>query len=119
MLISMYSMRLYEIVSHYAKCNQSSILCIDNTKWFYLDETTKQEVKKFYEDLIPEDEIGEVFSNCHTFYEFPSQTTAVDTANEWFPLLKFLPDENYFIEVQVINPSGSIPYTNYATPKPE
>lgn len=113
----MNAMRLYEIVSYYAKSTEKSVLFIDNTKWFYLDEDTKQKVRTFYEDLIPEDEIGEVFSNSHTFYEFPSQTTAVDIANEWFPQLKFLPNEDYFIEVQVINPAGSIPYTNYTTPR--
>lgn len=119
MLLSMNAMRLYEIVSHYATSKQMVIVSIDNSRWFNLDDAKKEVVKTFYADLIPEDEIGEVFGNVHTFYEFPSQATATDTANEWFPLLKNLPDEDHFIEVQVINPGGSIPYTNYVTPRPE
>lgn len=119
MLLSMNAMRLYEIVSYYATSNQKAIVSIDNTKWFNLDDAKKEVVRTFYEDLIPEDEIGEVFGYPHTFYEFPSQGTATDVANEWFPLLKNLPDEDHFIEVQVILPGGSIPYTNYVTPRPE
>lgn len=119
MLLSMNAMRLYELVSHYARCNEKHLLCIDTNKWFSLSDEKKAAVRTYYEDLIPEDEIGEVFGNAYTFYEFPSQATAVDVANEWFPLLANLPDADHFIEVQVINPSGSIPYTNYVTPRPE
>ncbi len=119
MLVSMNAMRLYELVSHYATCNQKVLVTIDNNKWFGLDNAKKEIVRTFYEDLIPEDEIGEVFGYPYTFYEFPSQALATDIANEWFPRLDNLPDEDYFIEVQVINPGGSIPYTNYVTPKPE
>ena len=119
MLLSMNAMRLYEMVSHYAKTTDKFVLCIDNTKWFHLSDAVKATVRTFYDDIIPEDEIGEVFGYPYTFYQFPSQTTAVDVANDWFPFLANLPDADHFIEVQVIAPSGAIPYTNYVTPRPK
>ena len=52
------------------------------------------------------------FSNTLTFYKFDTQTVAIDTARNWFPLLKELEDSDYFVEAYVVTPAGSIPYTN-------
>ena len=67
----------------------------------------------FYDDdIIDEDEVQEIFSNTLTFYKFDTQTVAIDTARNWFPLLKELEDSDYFVEAYVVTPAGSIPYTN-------
>jgi len=104
--------RLYEMVSFYAKENNKYILVIDNTSWCYLDSAKQQTVMEFYDEVIDEDEIGEIFSNQHTFYEFDTQAVAIDKASEWFPLLKDLNDSDFFIESYVITPVGTIPFTN-------
>ena len=48
-------------------------------------DTKKTEVREFYDDSIPVDEIGEVFDNKYTFYEFSSQAVATEIATDWFP----------------------------------
>lgn len=115
MLISMNAERLYELVYFYASYNNRFILVIDNSKWFNLDSAKQQEIRSYYEDVINEDEIGEIFANSLTFYKFYTQDTAIDTARTWFPLLKELDDTDFFIEAYVVTPSGSIPYTNKVT----
>tara|TARA_B100000073_G_C23229024_1_gene369310 strand:+ start:61 stop:417 length:357 start_codon:yes stop_codon:yes gene_type:complete len=112
MLVSMNAMRIYEMVAHYAKTKEKFVLLIDNTHYFTLSDTKKTEVREFYDDSIPVDEIGEVFDNKYTFYEFSSQAVATEIATDWFPQTTDLEDQDYFIEVQVITPSGGIPYTS-------
>lgn len=112
MLVSMNAMRIYEMVAHYAKTTEKYVLLIDNTNYFTLSDSKKEQVKEFYADVIPVDEIGEVFGSKYTFYEFLGQAVAIDTAVEWFPQSTDLDDQDYFIEVQVITPSGGIPYTS-------
>ena len=84
-----------------------------------LGDTKKATVKTYYEDFLPIDEIGEIFSERYTFYEFDTQTAAVDTANEWFALSTDLEDQDYFIECYVVNPSGAMPYGNKVPANPE
>ena len=119
MLVSMNAMRIYEMVAHYAKTNEKYILLIDNTHYFTLSDAKKAEVKAFYDDVIPLDEIGEVFSEKYTFYEFLGQAVATETATEWFPQTTDVEDQDYFIEVQVITPAGGIPYTSKRLTKEE
>ncbi len=112
MLVSMNAMRIYEMVAHYAKTTEKYVLVIDNSKYFSLAADKQALIKTYYEDVIPEDELGEIFGYSHTFYEFTSQAVASDYATDWFPLYKDLDDKDYFIEAQVITPAGGIPYTN-------
>ena len=112
MLVSMNAMRIYEMVSPYAKTKEKFVLLIDNTHYFTLSDTKKAEVRTYYEDVIPVDEIDEVFNNKYTFYEFLGQAIATETAVEWFPQSTDLEDSDYFIEAQVITPAGGIPYTS-------
>ena len=62
MLVSLGAQRLYEIVKQYAATKNKYVLVINNVNWFTLDATKQATVKTFYEDSIPEDEIGEVFA---------------------------------------------------------
>ena len=41
-----------------------------------------------------------------------AEKRSIDTARNWFPLLKELEDSDYFVEAYVVTPAGSIPYTN-------
>lgn len=118
MLVSLGAQRLYEIVKQYAATTNKYVLVINNVNWFTLDTTKQATVKTFYEDSIPTDEIGEVFAEHYTFYDFDSQSVAVDTANDWFPLSNQTVDADHFIECYVITPAGSIPYTNLIPDKP-
>jgi|TARA_B100001250_G_scaffold395398_1_gene400270 hypothetical protein len=118
MLVSMNAQRLYEVVHYFAKNKNKYILVVDISDWMALDDTKKATVKTYYEDFIPVDEIGEVFANRYTFYEFDSQATAVETAGDWFPLSTDLSDMDYFVECYVMNPSGSQPYGNKVPANP-
>lgn len=119
MLVSMNAQRLYEVVHHFAKTKSKYILVIDTSNWMLLSAEKQTTVRQYYADILPEDEIGEIFSERYTFYEFDGQDSAIDTGNEWFPLSTQLDDADYFIECYVINPSGSIPYTNKVPARPE
>ena len=77
-----------------------------------MSDAKKAEVKAFYDDVIPVDEICDVFGSKYTFYEFLGQAIATETAVDWFPQTADLEDQDYFIEAQVITPSGGIPYTS-------
>tara|TARA_B100000427_G_scaffold25873_1_gene19236 strand:+ start:11770 stop:12132 length:363 start_codon:yes stop_codon:yes gene_type:complete len=118
MLVSLGAQRLYEIVKQYAATTNKYVLVINNVNWFTLDATKQATVKTFYEDSIPEDEIGEVFAEHYTFYDFDGQGVAVDTANDWFPLSNQTVDADHFIECYVITPAGGVPYTNKIPDKP-
>ena len=48
MLVSMNAMRIYEMVSHYAKTKEKFVLLIDNTHYFTLSDTKKAEVRTYY-----------------------------------------------------------------------
>ena len=116
MLVSMNAMRTYEMVSFYAKTNNKFMLVIDNTRWCFLDSTKQQEVMAYYDEIIDEDEIQEIFRQDYKFYEFDTQSAAIDKAIEWFPLSTQLDDQDYFIEAYVINPTGAIPHTSLVPP---
>lgn len=118
MLVSLNPLRLYEIIAGYAKERDKYVLFIDLKTWLALDSTKKATVKTYYADYIDEDEIGEVFDNDMTFYEFGSEALATEKAQAWFPLNTSLTDQDYFIECQVITPTGSISYTNKTTANP-
>tara|TARA_B100000497_G_C7358596_1_gene232835 strand:+ start:127 stop:486 length:360 start_codon:yes stop_codon:yes gene_type:complete len=118
MLVSMNAQRLYELIHYFAKEKNKYILVIDTSIWMTLSDDKKSTVKTYYEDILPVDEIGEIFTERYTFYEFNDQSSAIDTANEWFPLLTQLDDQDYFIECYVVNPSGSMPYGNKTTKNP-
>ena len=118
MLVSLGAQRLYEIVKQYAATTNKYVLVINNVKWFTLDATKQATVKTFYEDSIPTDEIGEVFGEHYTIYEFDSQAVAIDTMQDWIPLSSDLADQDYFIHVQVVTPAGGIPYDNLIPDKP-
>ena len=119
MLVSMNAQRLYELIHYFAKEKNKHILVIDTSTWMALGDTKKATVKTYYEDFLPIDEVGEIFSERYTFYEFDNQTAAVDIANEWFPQSTDLEDQDYFIECYVVNPSGAMPYGNKVPAKPE
>ena len=119
MLVSLAAQRLYEIVKQYASTKDKYVLVINNVNWFTLAAAKQATVKTFYEDSIPEDEIGEVFAEHYTFYDFDSQAVAIDTANDWFPLSTQTVDADHFIECYVITPAGGVPYTNLVPKQPE
>ena len=108
MLVSMNAQRLYELIHYFAKEKNKHILVIDTSTWMALGDTKKATVKTYYED----------FSERYTFYEFNTQTLAIDTASEWFPLSTDLEDQDYFIECYVVNPSGAMPYGNKVPANP-
>lgn len=117
MLVALNSYNIQEIATEYAKSKQKYVLVVDNTKWFTLDASKQATVKTYYEDVIPADEIVEIFKEKYIFYAFDTQVIAVDNANDWFPQNTDLTDQDYFIDVYVITPAGSIPYTNYIPPQ--
>ena len=119
MLVFMESQRLYEVVSFYSKNTEKYILVVNTEIFSHLPDEKKQQVKEFYADILPEDELGEIFAEQYRFYEFPSQTVAIETATDWFPRNLDLDDQDYFVECYVITPKGGIPYTNKVTPRPE
>ena len=119
MLVSMNAQRLYELIHHFAQTKSKYILVIDISNWMLLPTEKQATVRQFYEDILPIDEIGEIFSNRYTFYEFDGQVSAIDTGNDWFPTTKQLDDLDYFIECYVVNPSGAITYTNKIPARPE
>ena len=98
MLVSLNPQRLSDIIAGYAKEKDKYVLYINMSTWLALDATKKATVK--------------------TFYEFGSESQATDKAQDWFPISTSLTDQDYFIECQVITPSGSISYTNKTTSNP-
>lgn len=119
MLVSMNSMRLYDIVAGYAKEKQKYVLKIDVRSWMTIaDPTKKEDVKNYYLDFIPVDEHAEIFSDEFTFYEFNTEAKASDTAYDWFPPRTSFDDLDYFIHAEVYTPGGSISFTNKNTQRP-
>ncbi len=118
MLVSLNPQRLSDIIAGYAKEKDKYVLYINMSTWLALDATKKATVKTFYEDYIDTDELPEIFAEEMTFYEFGSESQATDKAQDWFPISTSLTDQDYFIECQVITPSGSISYTNKTTSNP-
>lgn len=112
MLVSMNAMRIYEMASHYAKTEDKFVVVIDNTRYGKLTTAKQQTVRLYYDNILPEDEVGEIFDNPFTFYAFSGQAVATEWVTDHFPQSTDLDDEDYFIEVQVITPNGGIPYTN-------
>ncbi len=118
MLVSLNAQRVYELAKYVAESKNKYIAIINNVKWSTLDATKQATVKTYYEDTIPTDEIGEVFGEHYTIYEFNSQAVAIDTMQDWIPLSTDLTDQDYFIHVQVVTPAGGMPYDNLIPDKP-
>ena len=120
MLISMNPKRIDDIIAGYAEAKNKYILYINNNKWQQLPTDKKATVKEYYKDLIPDDtgEFTEIFDSPETFYEFNTEVKATDTAFDWFPHGTTLTDKDYYIEVYVVAPNGTVPYNNVGiTPK--
>jgi len=118
MLISMEPKRLYDIVASHAKSTGKYVLVVNYENIFFHTEEQKASLKEFYSDAIPEEEIDEIFGSQYNFYEFNAQSSAVETATDWFPRTIDLDDMTYFVECYVITPSGGIPHTNKVTARP-
>ena len=111
---------VYDIVADYAETNNKYVLFADLSNYQSLTATKKSEIKTKYADYIPDDNIddalgtpsGQTFSYKYVFFEFNSEAAATSTAYDWYPQDIIFTDKDYFIEIQVIAPNGTIPYTN-------
>jgi len=115
MLVSLNLQRMDDILAGYAASKDKYVLYINASNWYYMDDATKKaQIKEYYKDYIPVDtgEHTEVFESPDTFIEFNTEIKATDTAFDWFPQKTELQDSDYYIEVYVVAPNGTIPYNN-------
>ena len=105
------------LVADYAKATDQYIIVIDNSKYHTLATDKKATVLAYYDSIIPEAEIDEIFAQEHIYYYFKTQEQAESRCYDWFPQPQNLPDADHHIKAYVIKPNGTIPYEN-ADPTP-
>ena len=111
-LISLNPKSTEMLIADYAKLSNKFLLVIDNSKYHTLAADKKATVLAYYDGIIPEAEIDEVFAQKHTFYIFKTQQLAVDNCYDWFPQPQNLTNAAHRIPAYVVAPNGTIPYVN-------
>ena len=115
MLVALNLQRIDNIIAGFAASKDKYVLYINTSNWYYMNHDTKKaKIKDYYKDYIPVDtgEHAEVFDSPDTFIEFKTEVNATATAFDWFPQKTELQDSDYYIEVYVVAPNGTIPYNN-------